>query len=453
MRLTLDELSGLVSQGRVDTVVTAFTDMQGRFMGKRVTGEFFCSDVGEHGIHFCNYLLGTEMEMTCPPGFRLMSWDKGYGDWLAVPDLDTLRVIPWLEKTAFVICDVLDDAGHPVPIAPRTLLKQQIAAAEAEGCAPMMASELEFYLLRDTYEAARQKRFHDLEPFGWYFEDYHILQGAKGEPVYRDIRNGMTAAGLPVEFSKGEAGRGQHEVNLRYAGALEAADYHALFKEGAKEIAMSHGLALTFMAKPDHSMTGSSCHIHVSLWDRAGTGNRFHVGPDARGWSPAMRHFLGGLVAASTDFGVFLAPTVNSYKRYAAGSWAPVNMAWAWDNRTCGFRLVGSAASLRVETRLPGADVNPYLAYTAVLAAGLHGMRHAIEPPPEHHGNAYEAADLARMPAGLLEAARVFRRSAVAREALGELVVEHYAHAAEVEQAEFDRVVTCWERERYLERI
>jgi glutamine synthetase len=435
MRLSLDELSGLVRERRIDTVVTAFTDMQGRFMGKRVTGEFFCSDVAEHGIHFCNYLLGTEMEMTCPPGFRLMSW------------------APWLEKTAFVICDVLDDEGKPVPVAPRALLKQQIAAAQAEGFAAQMASELEFYLLRDTYEAARQKHFHDLEPFGWYFEDYHILQGAKGEPVYRDIRNGMTAAGMPVEFSKGEAGRGQHEVNLRYASALEAADYHALFKEGAKEIAMAHGLALTFMAKPDHTMTGSSCHIHVSLWDPARASNRFHAGSEGHGWSPVMRHFLGGLVAASADFAVFLAPTVNSYKRYAAGSWAPVNLAWAWDNRTCGFRLVGSGTSLRIETRIPGADVNPYLAYTAVLAAGLHGIRTAIEPPPEFRGNAYEASDVARMPEGLPEAARTFRHSVVAREALGDVVVEHYAHAADVEQAEFDKVVTCWERERYLERI
>lgn len=453
MGVTLDELSGLVRQGRIDTVVTAFTDMQGRFMGKRVTGEFFCSDVAEHGIHFCNYLLGTEMEMTCPPGFRLVSWDQGYGDWRAVPDLSTLRITPWLEKTAFVICDVLDEEGKPVPVAPRALLKQQIAAAHALGFAAKMSSELEFYLLRDTYESARQKRFHDLEPFGWYFEDYHILQGTKGEPVYRDIRNGMAAAGMPVEFSKGEAGRGQHEVNIRYADALQAADYHALFKEGTKEIAMAHGLALTFMAKPDHTMTGSSCHIHVSLWDPTDGINRFHGGPDGRAWSPVMRHFLGGLVASSADFAVFLAPTVNSYKRYAAGSWAPVNMAWAWDNRTCGFRLVGSGPSLRIETRLPGADVNPYLAYAAVLAAGLHGIRASLEPPSEHRGNAYQAADLARMPAGLLEASRAFRRSSVAQEALGELVVDHYAHAAEVEQAEFDRVVTCWERERYLERI
>jgi len=453
MSVSFDELRQRVRGGQIDTVITAFTDMQGRLMGKAVTGEFFCDEVADHGIHCCNYLLGTEMEMTCPPGFRLMSWAQGYGDWLAVPDLGTLRVTPWREGTAFVLCDVLDEEGQAVPVSPRTLLKQQVAAAGALGVRAKMASELEFYLLRETYESAHRKQFHDIEPFGWYFEDYHVLQGAKAEPLYREIRNRMLGAGIPVEFSKGEAGAGQHEINIRYGDAVEAADQHVLFKEGAKEMAMARDLALTFMAKPDQRWTGSSCHLHVSLWDSAGTHNQFRAGPGGRDWSPMMRHFLGGLVAHVADFAVFLAPTVNSYKRYATGSWAPVNMAWSWDNRTCGFRLVGSGNSLRIESRIPGADVNPYLAYTAMLAAGLHGVREQIEPPAEYRGNAYEAVDLPRMPRGLLEAARAVRNSAVATKALGEVVVDHYAHAAEVEQGEFDRVVTCWERERYLERI
>ena len=452
--ITVDQLRGMVEQGAIDTVIAAVCDMQGRLVGKRVTGGFFVEHVLEHGTHFCTYLLGTDMEMETPEGYALMNWETGYGDYLARPDWATLRVIPWLDKTALVLGDAVDEAnGEPVSVAPRTILTQQVERAAALGLRPMMASELEFYLLRDSYEAAHAKGYQGLERFGWYNEDYHLLQGTKAEPLYRTLRNLMTEAGVPIEFSKGEAAPGQHEVNIRYADAVEAADRAALFKHGTKEIADQHGWAVTFMAKPDQGWTGSSSHIHVSLWDPDRERNRFH---DERGgstaMSEAMRHFLGGLMARARELSLLVASNVNSYKRYAPASWAPVNVVWARDNRTCGFRVVGHGSALRIEDRFPGGDANPYLAYAAVLAAGLHGVEHRIEPPAEFRGNGYLATGVPRVPRALYEAIDAFAGSAIARAAFGEDVVAHYLHMARVEQQTYDAAVTDWERARYLER-
>lgn len=451
-RLDLAQLRRLVETGEIDTVITAFADMQGRLMGKRVSAEFFLEHVTEDGIHFCNYLLGTDMEMTCPPGFRLMSWEQGYGDWLARPDWSTLRRIPWLEKTALVLADAEFEDGTPVPVAPRQVLRRQLEKARAMGFTVMAAAELEYYLIRDDYDTARRKNYHGLEPYGWYNEDYHILQGTRGEPIHRQIRLGMQAAGIPIEFTKGEAGVGQHEANIRFAEALESADRAILFKHGAKEIALRSGCSITFMAKPDHTWTGSSGHLHLSLWDLAGSRNLFPAEGDPHGMSDIMRWFLGGLLACAQDLSVFFAPNVNSYKRYAVASWAPVNVAWARDNRTCGFRIVGHGPSLRIEDRIPGADINPYLAFAAAIGAGLYGIEHRIDPGPEFRGNAYADSSVPRVPRSLYEAIDRLERSEAARAIFGAEVVEHYLNAARVEQQAYDAVVTCWERERYYER-
>lgn len=452
-RITFDQLKGLIHSCEIDTVISAITDMQGRMMGKRITGDFFLEHA-HHGTHFCTYLLGTDMEMRTPEGYRLMNWESGYGDWLADPDWNTLRVIPWLEKTAMVLCDARDEeTSELIPIAPRTILRRQLERAAAAGYTLKMASELEFYLLRESYEGAAAKKFHDLQPFGWYNEDYHLLQATKAEPLYRSFRNQMSAAGIPIEFSKGEAAPGQHEVNLHYAEALESADRHALFKHGVKEIAWQNGHAITFMAKPDHAWTGSSAHLHVSLWDSKGKRPLFHDGNSRPyGMSQTMRHFLGGVMEATRELAFFLAPFVNSYKRFAVASWAPVNIVWAKDNRTCGFRVVGKGESLRFENRFPGGDTNPYLAYAALIGSGLRGIEREIEPPAEHRGNGYTASGAPRFPRALWEAMQALERSELAREIFGEEVVAHYVNTARVEQELYDSVVTCWERERYLER-
>lgn len=452
-RIPPQQLKDMILSGAVDTVISAITDMQGRLMGKRIQGEFFLDHAMEHGTHFCTYLLGTDMEMTTPDGFRLMNWDTGYGDWLARPDWNTLRLIPWLENTALVLADAVDEAtGAEVPISPRTILSRQLARAREMGFAVKMATELEYYLLTDTFEAARKKGFAGLETFGWYNEDYHLLQGTKAEPFYRQLRNQMTRAGIPIEFSKGEAAPGQHEVNLHYADALEAADRHTLFKHGAKEMAWQNGFGITFMAKPDHGWTGSSGHIHVSLWDTAAEKPLFADPAAPQQMSATMRHFLGGLMHCARELSLFIAPNVNSYKRYAVASWAPVNIVWGRDNRTCGFRIVGHGRSLRIENRLPGGDTNPYLAYAAVVGAGLYGVANGIEPRAEHQGNGYTATGCPRVPRALYEAIDALERSRVAAEIFGEDVVQHYINAARVEQQAYDAVVHAWDRERYLER-
>ena len=448
-----DWLAGLISDGSIDTLIVALTDMQGRLMGKRVQGQAFLGGAIDHGAHFCTYLLGTDMEMNTPDGFALMNWETGYGDWIADPLWETLRIVPWLEKTAIVLSDTVDHHGVEIPVSPRTILKRQADKAAGMGFAVMAGSEYEYYLLTDTYEQAYRKGFIDLERFGHYNEDYHLLQATKGEPIHGKLRNLMTAADIPVEFSKGEAAPGQHEVNIHYSDVLQMADRSVLFKHGAKEIAWLNGYGLTFMAKPDHTWTGSSGHLHMSLWDPDGEEGRFfEEGADPYGMSATMRHFLGGMMAYSRELSIFVAPNVNSYKRYAVASWAPVNVVWGRDNRTTGFRIVGDGAGLHIENRFPGGDMNPYLAYAAVVGAGLLGIERQIEPPAEYHGNGYVATGCDRMPRALHEAIRELEASDAAIDIFGADVVAHYLNGARVEQETYDAVVHPWDRERYLER-
>jgi glutamine synthetase len=442
--LTLNDLKRDVEGGSIDTVVVAFTDMQGRLLGKRVHAQYFLDEhIADHGVEGCNYLLALDMEMDPVPGYSIASWEQGYGDFAMRPDLDTLRRIPWLEGTALVLCDVTWNDGSPVRPSPRQVLKEQVERARAAGYEPMIGSELEFYLLKESFEEAHAKHYRDLTPSVPYILDYHVLATTYDEPLLRQIRNGMYAAGITVESSKGEAWPGQQEVNFRFADAVTMADNHSVYKNGAKEIAHLNGCSITFMAKPDHSWIGSSCHIHTSLW-RDGE-NAFAGGPDV------FKQFLAGWIEGAKEMAIFLAPTINSYKRYAAGSWAPTTLAWGHDNRTCGFRIVGEGAAQRIETRIPGGDVNPYLAFGALIAAGLHGIEAGLELPPPLEGNAYES-DAERFPSTLREAIEALERGTIARAALGDDVVDHYLNYARTEQRLFDEVVTCYERERLFER-
>jgi glutamine synthetase len=441
--LTLDELREEVDAGRIDTVVAAFTDMQGRLLGKREQAQYFLEESAEHGLEGCNYLLALDMEMDPQPGYGMASWDKGYGDFHLEPDLATLRQIPWLEGTAFVLCDVHWEDGTPVVASPRQVLKAQVERARAAGFEPMFGSELEFYLFEDSYREAHEKHYRDLKPSVPYILDYHILATTYSEPLIRQIRNGMQAADIPVESSKGEAWPGQQEINFRFAEAVTMADNHSIYKNGAKEIAHLNGCSITFMAKPDHDWIGNSCHIHGSLWQ--GGKNAFD------GESDVFKQWLAGWIACSKELALFLAPTINSYKRYAAGSWAPTSLAWGHDNRTCGFRIVGHGQSLRTETRIPGGDVNAYLAFAALIAAGLHGIEQELELPPPLEGNAYES-DAERFPSSLREAVDALESGSVARSMFGDDVVDHYLNYGRTEQRLFDQAVTCWERERLFER-
>ena len=441
--LTLEELRAEVESGAIDTVVTAFTDMQGRLMGKREHAEFFLDESAEHGIEGCNYLLALDMEMDPQPGYEMASWARGYGDFHLKPDLATLRRLPWLEGTALVLCDVAWEDGSQVVASPRQVLKRQLERAADAGLEPMFGSELEFYVLKESYEEAHAKNYRDLTPSAPYIIDYHVLATTFVEPLIRQIRNGMQAAGIPVESSKGEAWPGQQEINFRFADALTAADRHTIYKNGAKEIAYLNGCSITFMAKPDHTWIGSSCHVHASLW-RDGA-NAFGDDDELFG------RFLAGQIAGTEELALFFAPNVNSYKRYAAGSWAPTTLAWGLDNRTCGFRIIGHGASKRVETRIPGGDVNPYLAFAAMIAAGLHGIEQELDAPPPLEGNAYES-DAKRFPSTLRDAIAALERSTVARAAFGDEVVDHYLNYGRVEQRLFDQVVTGYERERLFER-
>ena len=442
--LSLEELRADVERGAVDTIVVAFTDMQGRLLGKRLHAEYFLEDgVAEHGVEGCNYLLALEMEMDPVAGYELASWERGYGDFVLAPDLRTLRRIPWLEATALVLCDVAWHDGSPVAPSPRQVLRRQLERAEALGLTPMFGSELEFFLLKETYAEAHAKHYRDLTPSVPYILDYHILATTYDEPFLRQLRNGMHAAGIRVETSKGEAWPGQQEVNFRFADALTMADNHVIYKNGAKEIAHLNGCSITFMAKPDHTWIGNSCHIHSSLW-REGS-SVFAEDP------AAFERWLAGQIACARELAIFLAPTINSYKRYAAGSWAPTTLAWGHDNRTCGFRVVGRGPALRAETRIPGGDVNPYLAFAALLVAGLHGIEQELELPPPLEGNAY-VSDAERFPGTLREAVQALETGSVARAALGDEVVDHYLNYARTEQRLFDQVVTGYERERMFER-
>ncbi len=453
--LTLGQLKEKIEAEEIETVVTVFSDMYGRLFGKRITGDFFLEHTAESGMHACDYLLTVDMEMEPIPGYKYASWDLGYGDFHCVPDLATLRQATWLEKSALVICDIYDDEHKLTSVAPRSMLKRQMDAAAEMGFLPQGASELEYFIFDESYEDARTKHYQDLKTFGAYLEDYHILQGTREEVLNAAARRHLSQSGVPVEFSKGEWGPGQHELNIRYADILTMADRHTIYKQCLKELADQLGLSITFMAKFDSKLAGSSCHVHISLWDPEGERNLF---PGDRQMGPVhgsdiFRWFLGGWIAHARELMPFYAPTVNSYKRYVAGSWAPTRLAWSYDNRTAGFRVVGRGQSLRIESRIPGADVNPYLTYAAAIASGLDGIRNQTEPPEIFVGDVYEAEDLPQVPRTLQEAIDIFEQSDFAREAFGEEVMEHYIHFFKTEQAQFDQAVTDWERKRYFEQI
>src|SRR5437868_5820176 len=416
--LTVEELRADVESGGVDTVIAAFTDMQGRLMGKRLHADFFLEELDSgHEVEGCNYLLALEMEMDPVPGYAIASWERGYGDFGLRPDLATIRRIPWHEATVLVLCDVQWHDGNPVAPSPRQVLRAQVEHARGMGYEPMFGSELEFFLFRETFVEAHAKHYRDLTPSVPYILDYHILAAGYDEPFLRHVRNSMAAAGMRVESSKGEAWPGQHEINFRYADALKTADDHVVFKTGLKTLANQHGMSVTFMAKPDHTWVGSSCHIHSSLW--RGSESAF------AGESDEFKHYLAGQIACAAELAIFFAPAVNSYRRYAAGSWAPTTLAWGYDNRTCGFRIVGHGSALRAETRIPGADANPYLAFAALIASGLHGVETGLELGPPLEGNAYES-DADRFPGTLREAIARLEQSSAARSLLGDDVVGHY---------------------------
>ena len=452
--LALEELERQVAEGTVDTVLGVFTDHYGRFMGKRFDADFFLRHVVEEGNHACNYLLTVDMDMEPVKGYRYANWEKGYGDFHLVPDLTTLRVASWLDKTALVLCDVEDEATHEaVAVAPRSMLREQIVRGAGLGLTAMAASEVEYYIFRESYREAAARKADGLEAVGWYIEDYHALQGTREENLNGAVRRHLKNSGIPVESSKGEWGKGQHELNIRYAEILTMADRHAIYKQCLREVADQLGMSVTFMAKYAADQAGSSCHVHLSLWR---DGQNMFVGKKKLGGvgvSDEFRWFLGGWIAHVPDVMAFYAPTVNSYKRYQVGSWAPTRLAWSRDNRTAGFRIVGDGPSLRIECRIPGADCNPYLAFTAALASGLEGIEKKIEPPPLFEGDAYAAEDVPHVPTSLRESTELFAKSAFARAAFGTDVVEHYEHFFRTEQAAFDRAVTDWERQRYFEQI
>jgi len=451
-----------VAAGTVDTVVCAFADPYGRLLGKRLDAGFFLDDPA-HGTHVCDYLLTVDMEMEPIAGYDFASWAQGYGDVHLVPDLTTLRRCSWLDRTALVLCDVVDGAHAPVRVAPRSVLAAQVARAAEHGYTAMAASELEYFLYRDGYVDAAGRDYRGMTPAGWYIEDYHLLQASRTEDVNGAFRRHLSASGIPVESTKGEWGRGQHEINIRYCDVAGMADRHVLLKHACKEIADALGNAVTFMAKPDAGEAGSSSHLHLSLW--RGDVNVFGVGAGTlddetgadhgieQGGADTFRHFLGGWMAHAAELMVCYAPTINSYKRYQAQSWAPTALAWSPDNRTAGFRIIGQGPAARIECRIPGADVHPHLAYAAALASGLDGIEQGTEPPPALDGDAYATADLPPLPRTLSEAVAAFESSAFARSVFGDDVVDHYVHFFGTEVAQYDAAVTDWERRRYFERI
>jgi glutamine synthetase len=434
--MTIDELRTAAEQGEIDTVAIALCDMQGRLQGKRVTARHFLDTVAEHGAEACNYLLAVDVEMNTVSGYAMSSWDRGYGDFVLKPDFDTLRPTPWQPGTALMLCDLAWEDGSDVVASPRQILRRQLARLEERGVEARAGTELEFIVFDTSYEEAWAQAYRDLVPANQYNVDYSLLGTARVEPLLRRIRNEMAAAGMRVENSKGECNLGQHEINFHYGPALRTADEHAIYKEGAKEIAAQENSALTFMAKFDER-EGNSCHIHLSLseWDDA-----------------TFASFVAGQLACLRELTLFYAPNVNSYKRYVPGSFAPTAVRWGRDNRTCAMRVVGHGPSLRVENRVPGADVNPYLALAAMVAAGLHGIENGLELEPAFEGNAYED-DGPRVPHTLRDARELFASSAIAREAFGEEVVAHYVNYADVELAAFDSAVTDWERFRGFERL
>ncbi len=446
--VALDELRAGVESGDVDTVIVGFPDHYGRLMGKRFDAGFFVTEVAAAGTHGCDYLLTTDIEMEPVPGYAFANWELGYGDFHLVPDLTTMRWATWLDGTALVLCDLETEAHEPVAVAPRSVLARQLDRLDGLGLDAMGASELEYYIFEDSYRQAAEAGYRDLTPVGWYLEDYNILQGTREEFYNRAVRRHLAASGIPVENSKGEWGRGQHEMNIRFAPVGEMADRHTVMKLAMKEIAEQAGVSVTFMAKPFAGQAGSSCHMHVSLW-RDGS-NAFVAGTET---SPEFGGFVAGLLRCLTDVTALLAPTINSYKRFEHGSWAPTRLAWSRDNRTAALRVVGSGPSLRVECRVPGADCNPYLAYAGLIAAGVEGIEDGLALPEAFVGDMYQAEHLPSLPATLRDAATAFGSSDFARSALGGDVHEHYRHFYASEADAFDAAVTDWERARYFERI
>ena len=452
--LSLDNLSELVRTSELDTVLVVFTDIYGRFMGKRFDAEFFLESVARGGTHACDYLLTADMEMEPVPGYKFANWERGYGDFHLVPDLSTLRVASWLPRTALVLCDVEDEKKHvQLAVAPRSMLRTQAEAAKKLGFDVMAASELEYYMFQNSFKDAARSGYASLDPAGWYLEDYHALQGARVDPFNGAVRRHLKLSGVPVESSKGEWGLGQHELNVRYTDVLAMCDRHAVCKQCMKEVADQMSLSVTFMAKFAADRAGSSCHLHLSLWRE---GENVFAGQGKLGpieCSDIFRWFLGGWIAHTPELMVFYAPTVNSFKRYQSASWAPTRIAWSHDNRTAGFRVVGKGSSLRIECRMPGADCNPYLAFAAALASGLDGIEQKTEPPKPFEGDMYAAKDLPQVPASLEEATKLFESNAFTRKAFGSEVVEHYTHFFRTEHQAYARAVTDWERRRYFERI
>ena len=446
--MNLDELRARVEAGEIDTVLLAICDMQGRLQGKRLTARHFVSEVVEHGAEGCNYLLAVDVDMNTVPGYAMSSWDRGYGDFVMKPDLATLRPVPWQEGTAMVLCDLAWEDGSDVLASPRQVLRRQLHRLAQRGWRANAGTELELMVFRETYESAWHKAYRQLEPANLYNVDYSLLGTARIEPLIRRIRNSMELAGMAVENSKGECNHGQHEINFHYADALRIADEHVIYKNGAKEIAAQEGMAISFMAKYDER-EGSSCHIHFSLSDETDPAHPMVFARERE----VFDSFLAGQLACLRELTLLLAPNVNSYKRYAHGSFAPTAVAWGHDNRTCSLRVVGHGGGLRFENRAGGSDLNPYMAISALIAAGLHGVEQGLTLEPAYEGNAYEATHKPRLPTTLREARDLFDSSVVARAAFGDEVVDHYAHAADVELTAFESAVTDWERFRGFERL
>lgn len=446
-RLTLEKLNDSIKKGEIDTVILAFPNHLGQLMGKRLTGEFFLEN---NHANCCDYLLTLNIEEEPLPGFKLAGWEKGYGDLMMVPDFSTIREISWQKNSAIIICDLTYEDGRPVNMAPRTMLQNQCKRLSDMGMKGMMASELEFYLFDSPYEAVNKEGYKGLVPSSPYPIDYDILNTGFKDDVVREICNQVSAAGIPVESRKGETGLGQYEIGLKYASAIEMADRHMVYKNGAKTIANLNGNSITFMAKYSDRDAGSSCHIHTSIVDIK-TGRNVFV--DNGNESDFYRYFLGGLNLLASEFFIFFAPTVNSYKRFSNESFAPTRIAWDYDNRTTSFRIVGEGQGFRIENRLPGADANPYLAFTATVAAGLYGVENKIEPPALKKGNIYTDDSLPRVPGSLKEAADNFNNSKIAREIFGDDIVDHYVLHAKLEAADYEKNVSEWELKRYFERI
>ncbi|WTY89036.1 glutamine synthetase family protein [Sphaerisporangium sp. NBC_01403] len=447
--LTVDQLRDEVSAGRVDTVLLAIADMQGRLQGKRLSARYFLEEVLDHAAEGCNYLLAVDVDMNTVDGYSMSSWERGYGDFVMKPDLSTLRRVPWQEGTVMLMADLLWEDGSDVTASPRQILRGQLARLAERGWAAYVGTELEFVVYNDSYESAWSKAYRDLTPANQYNVDYSLLGGARVEPLLRRIRLGMEGAGMYVESAKGECNLGQHEIAFRFTEALATCDNHSIYKNGAKEIAAQEGMSITFMAKPNQR-EGNSCHIHISL--RTADGEPVMAGDGGHGLSKVGEHFIAGQLAAMRELTLLYAPNINSYKRYVPGSFAPTAVKWGVDNRTCSLRLVGHGPSLRIENRVPGGDVNPYLAVSALVAAGLHGIENELPLEDAYGGNAYTAG-AETVPATLRDALTLWEGSKIAKDALGEQVVEHYANNARVELAAFEAAVTDWELFRGFERM